>query len=133
MREKKIISPREVDEMIDRKLRDLKLIEGIVEPREIVEEDDKHHQRPHEKELHHPKLHEEIPHHAKTHEEIPHHKIEKLELHLEEKRESLIEIFGDESTAEAVIKTFKKSPIEIQLIAKMVIDLHEKINDILGE
>lgn len=122
MREKKIVSPREVDEMIDRKLRDLKLIEGIIEPREFVE-DRKHHPRPHEEDLRHPK----------PHEELSHHKIEKLELHLEEQRESLIEIFGDESTAEAVIKTFKKSPIEIQLIAKMVIDLHEKFNDILGE
>ena len=52
MREKKIVSPREVDEMIDRKLRDLKLIEGIVEPREILE-DSKHHPRPHEEQPHH--------------------------------------------------------------------------------
>lgn len=122
MREKKIISPREVDEMIDRKLRDLKLIEGIIEHREFAEDS-----KPH------PIHHEEEKHHPKRHEELPHHKVERFELHLEEKRESLIEIFGDESTAEAIIKTFKKSPIEIQLIARMVIDLHEKFNDILGE
>ena len=112
MREKKIVSPREVDEIIDRKLRELKLIEGIVEPR---------------------KIDEEFKHQPKPHEKSPHHDGVKLELHLEDQFDSLIEIFGDESTAEAVIKTFRKSPIEIQLIAKMVIDLHEKFNDILGE
>jgi len=120
MREKKIVSPKEVDEMIERKLRELKLIEGLVEPREI-EEELKHHPKPHKK----------LPHHEKL---LPHeHEALRLDLHLEEKIDLLIEIFGDESTAHAVIKTFNKSPLEIQLIAKMVIDLHDKFNDILGE
>lgn len=45
----------------------------------------------------------------------------------------LIDIFQNEYTAEATIKALKESPAEIQIIAKLIINLYEKIDRVYGE
>ena len=45
----------------------------------------------------------------------------------------LIDIFQNEYTAEAIIKALKESPAEIQIIAKLIINLYEKIDRVYGE
>ena len=45
----------------------------------------------------------------------------------------LIDIFQNEYTAEATIKVLKESPAEIQIIAKLIINLYEKIDRVYGE
>lgn len=77
---------------------------------------------------------EEIQHHQLKH--LPPHKTkknDKIDLNLEDDFDKLMDIFDDEFTAEAVIKTMKESPLEIQVIAKIVLNLYEKVNEIYGE
>lgn len=62
---------------------------------------------------------------------VPPHKIHE-NLNLDDNLENLINVFGDEYTAIAVIKALKESPIEIQIIAKIVINIHDRINEIYG-
>ncbi len=45
--------------------------------------------------------------------------------------EKLMEIFNDEDTVIGVISTLQNCPEEIQVVAKIILDLHKKI-DILG-
>lgn len=54
-------------------------------------------------------------------------------INLDEEFETLIDIFGDEFTAEAVIRSLKESPNEIQIIAKIIMKLYENIEAIYGE
>lgn len=58
---------------------------------------------------------------------------EKLKLNLDNDYETLLNIFDDEFTVDAVIKALKESPVEIQIIAKITMDLHKKIDEIYGE
>lgn len=53
-------------------------------------------------------------------------------LNLDENIEILIDIFEDDLTAEAAIKSLKNSPYEIQVIAQIIIKLYEKIDEICG-
>ena len=46
--------------------------------------------------------------------------------------ENLMQIFNDEDTVISVISTLQNSPEEIQVVAKIILDLHKKIN-ILGD
>ena len=57
----------------------------------------------------------------------------KLNIDFNDKFETLLNIFEEENTADAVIKTLEKSPAEIQIIAKIVLDMHEKIDYLIGE
>ena len=57
----------------------------------------------------------------------------KLNFDFDSNIETLINVFKDESTTNAIIKTLKQSPVEIQVIAKLIIDLHQKFDDYLGE
>lgn len=68
----------------------------------------------------------------------PHHEIKmplplKHEFNFDEKIHLIANIFGDESTAVAAIRALKTSPVEIQVIAKLVIDLHEKFDEVIKE
>ena len=54
-------------------------------------------------------------------------------INLDEEFETLMNIFEDEFTAEAVIKALKESPNEIQIIAKITMNLYKKIDEIYGE
>ena len=112
-RENKVFRELEVEEIIDRKLAEM-----VGEHFKIKQKDESHN---------HPKLHHQKSHHHK------HSGPLKLEFDFEEKINTIINTFGDESTAEAVIRSLKDSPVEIQVIAKLIIDLHERLDEVLGE
>ena len=76
--------------------------------------------------------HKEADHHPKIH-RLEHRKPLKLELDFDEKIDTILSVFGDDSTADAVIRSLKESPIEIQIIAKLVIDLYKKLDEIIGD
>ena len=69
----------------------------------------------------------------KSHHHLKHKETIKLEFEFDEKINTIINVFGDESTAEAIIKSLKESPIEIQVLAQLIIDLHERLDEALGE
>ena len=77
------------------------------------------------------KVNKEEPHHHKNGHPHPHHPMpleeEKLKIDFKENEELLKEIFGDEDTTKAVMEIMAKSPTEIQIVLKVVIDLHNKI------
>lgn len=54
-----------------------------------------------------------------------------LKINFTDDFEKLMEIFNDEDTVISVISTLQNSPEEIQVVAKIVLDLHKKI-DVLG-
>lgn len=104
----RIIEESQIEEIIDGKL---------------TEMEDEHSKKNQTGEIHnHPKVH-----HPK------HHRSLKLSIDFEERMDTIINAFGDQSTAEAIIRSLKDSPVEIQVIAKLIIDLHEKIDKTLGE
>ncbi len=70
-------------------------------------------------------MHKPLHHQPKPH--------EKLKLNLDNDYEMLLNIFDDEFTADAVIEALKDSPVEIQIIAKITMDLHKRIDEIYGE
>ena len=105
--EDKIIREIDIEAIIERKLS--KLIEAPIKPKE--------------------KLH----HHPKPHHHLKHKEPIKLEFEFDENIDTIINVFGDESTAEAIIKSLKESPIEIQVLAQLIIDLHERLDETLGE
>ena len=66
--------------------------------------------------------------------EIPEHKkIIRESITFEEDSDILGYIFEDEFTVDAVIKTLKESPLEIQIITKIILSLYERINNYYGE
>ena len=113
-KEDKIIREVDIEAIIERKLAEL--INGPIKPKE-------------EKLHHHPKSHHDL----KSHHHLIHKEPIKLEFEFDEKINTIINVFGDESTAEAIIKSLKESPIEIQVLAQLIIDLHERLDEALGE
>lgn len=109
LKEDKFISERDLERILDERLSKLDLI-------------DNNHRKEPEKHPHKP-LH--LEHKPKKH--------ERLMINLDEEFETLIDIFGDEFTAEAVIRSLKESPNEIQIIAKIIMKLYENIEVIYGE
>lgn len=109
LKEDKFISERDLERILDERLSKLDLI-------------DNNHRKESEKHPHKP-LH--LEHKPKKH--------ERLMINLDEEFETLIDIFGDEFTAEAVIRSLKESPNEIQIIAKIIMKLYENIEVIYGE
>lgn len=103
----RIIKESDIDEIIERKLAQLT---GEPLKQKLKEEH------------HHPK-----PHHVKQKEPT------KLTFDFEENVDAIMNIFGDESTALAVIKALKDSPSEIQVIAKLIIDLYVRLDVMTGE
>lgn len=118
IKEERYINERELDEIIEEKLSKLNM--------EFINKE------PHpnkEREIHNNptrplKLHE----HKK-----PDNKIIRENITFTENMEALEYIFEDEFTISAVIKTLKESPLEIQIITKIIISLYERINDLYGE
>ena len=119
LKENKIIYENEIDTIIDEKIS--KLIENVKKDYEssTKAKNDIHA-------LNKPKHLEHEPLHP-----VPPHRIYE-NLNLDNNLENLINVFGDEYTAIAVIKALKESPIEIQIIAKIVINIHDRINEIYG-
>lgn len=115
LEEDRMIRESELDEILNEKLEKL----NIAPKNAIVEE------RHPKKSVDH--IHKPLPHDLKP---KPH---EKLKLNLDNDYEVLLNIFDDEFTADAVIKALKESPVEIQIIAKIIMDLHKKIDEIYGE
>ena len=109
----KNISEIDIEGIIEKKLMDL--VEDRINPN-------------HQVELHHHRIHPPKPHHPK-----PDHVELKDSLNIEDQIDVLINVFGDESTADAVIKILNDSPIEIQVIAKLIIDLYERLSEIVEE
>ncbi len=120
MKEKRLGMELDVEEIIDRKLA------------EMIGEHFKLKQR--EEEYKGPKCVEAHPIELHKRPEPPqHHEPLKVKLNFEENIGTIIDIFGDESTSHAIIKALKDSPTEIQIIARLVIDLHERLDKFLGE
>ena len=117
MREKfeedRMIRESELDEILNKKLTKLNIDAETIIGDEIRPKKIEHH------------VHKPLQHQPKSH--------EKLKLNLDSDYEILLNIFDDEFTADAVIKALKESPVEIQIIAKIVMDLHKKIDEIYGE
>lgn len=122
MREKenKMFKELEVEEIIDRKLAEM-----VGEHFKIKKQEELHGDLEPNKELQ--------PQHPKPHHHLKHKEPIKLEFEFDEKIDTIINVFGDESTAEAIIKSLKESPIEIQVLAQLIIDLHERLDEALGE
>lgn len=113
LEEDRMIKESELDEILNEKLEKLNIT-----PKDILVE--KRHPKKPEHPIHKPLHHEPKPH-------------EKLKLDLDNDYEILLNIFDDEFTTEAVIKALKESPVEIQIIAKITMDLYKKIDEIYGE
>ena len=109
----KAISEFDIESIIENKL--MEIVEDRIKPNHKIE-------------LRHSKVHPHRPH-------LPEHiHIElKVILNIEDQIDVLINVFGDESTAEAVIKIMNGSPIEIQVIAKLIVDLYEKLSEFIEE
>lgn len=118
MKENKLHRELEIEEIIDRKLA------------EMVGEHFKIKQKEEEKEKKEEKI---APPPVKPHHEIKMPLPLKHEFNFDEKIHLIANIFGDESTAQAAIRALKTSPVEIQVIAKLVIDLHEKFDEVIKE
>lgn len=112
--ENRIMEESDIEEIIDRRLAEM-----VGEHFKIKQKEEPHK---HTKLHVHPK-----PLHSKHHEPL------KLEFDFEENIDTIINTFGDESTADAIIRSLKESPIEIQVIAKLIIDLHKRLDEALGE
>lgn len=117
----RIIRESELDKIINEKLMSLnfKLNEVTDNPKNNEVEEIRYHKPLHEtmrQEKHHKPLHETM-------------QQEKLNLDFLEDYEILLDIFNDELTSDAVIKSLKKSPVEIQIIAKIVINLYKIIEE----
>ena len=102
-------------------------VESIIE-KKLMEMAEDHIKPNHKIELRHPKAHPHRPHHPE-----PDHIELKDILNIEDQIDVLINVFGDESTAEAVIKIMNDSPIEIQVIAKLIVDLYERLSEFIEE
>lgn len=113
-REKEAFKELEIEEIINRKLAEMVGEHFKVKQKEEVHNELVSHN--------HPK-----PHHTKRPQTL------KLEFDFEEKMNTIISTFGDESTAEAVIRSLQDSPVEIQVLARLILDLHERLDEILGE
>ena len=117
MREKfeedRMIRESELDEILNEKLTKLNIDAKNMAGDEICPKKIEHH-------MHKPLHHQPKPH-------------GKLKLNLDNDYEILLNIFDDEFTADAVIKALKESPVEIQIIAKITMDLHKRIDEIYGE
>ena len=111
----RMISESELDRILNEKLEKLN-----IGPKSVIV-DERHPKKPE-----HP-IHKPLHHEPKL---KPH---EKLKLDFDNNYEILLNIFDDEFTTEAAIKALKKSPVEIQIIAKITMDLYKKIDDIYGE
>lgn len=115
LKKDRIIKESELDEILNEKLGKFNIdIKSVID-------DEKNPKKPE----HHP--HKPLQHEQKL---KPH---EKLKLDLDDDYEILIDIFEDEFTADAVIKSLKEGPIEIQIIAKITMNLYKKIDGIYGE
>lgn len=120
LKEDRFISERELDEIINEKLSTLD-ISNINRKQDINKKEDIIHPIPKPK---HPLHKTEIPEHKK---------IIRESITFEEDSDILGYIFEDEFTADAVIKTLKESPLEIQIITKIILSLYERINNYYGE
>ena len=100
-------------------------IESIVE-KKLMEMAEDRIKLNHKIGLRHPKTHVHKPHYPE-----PNHIELKDILNIEDQIDVLINVFGDESTAEAVIKIMNESPMEIQVIAKLIIDLYERLSEFI--
>lgn len=115
LEEDRMIKESELDEILIEKLAKLNIDTKNVTEDECHSKKSDHH-------VHKPLHHEPKP--------KPH---EKLKLDLDNDYEILLNIFDDEFTADAAIKSLKESPVEIQIIAKITMDLYKKIDEIYGE
>jgi len=115
LEEDRMIRESELNEILNEKLEKLNIVS------KDVPIDERHSKKP-EHHIHKPLHHEPKP---KLH--------EKLKLDLDNDYEILLNIFDDEYTTDAVIKALKDSPVEIQIIAKITINLYKKIDEIYGE
>lgn len=120
------------------------LPEPIQEPpyHRLLDDELPHHEPPHHRPPHHEPPHHEPPHHELPHHRPPHHRpphphhhideINNIYVDFNEDRDLLMKIFGDEDTTQAVIDLMIKSPAEIKIVLKTVIDLHRKVDNISG-
>ena len=106
---------RKLDEKLER-------FDRLMERLELLA--DEQPQKPHPKPE--PKPHEKP--HPKPHH--PHHELD-LNIEFDNSKKILEDIFGDEDTTKAVVELMKKSPLEIQIVFKTMIDLHKKIDEFL--
>lgn len=120
LKEDRFISERELNEIINEKLSTLG-ISNINRKQDIDENENIIYPIPKQK---HPLHKPEIPEHKKIIREI---------ITFEQDLDILGYIFEDEFTADAVIKTLKESPLEIQIITKIILSLYERINNYYGE
>lgn len=128
MKESKLHKEREIEEIIDRKLAEMMgehfKIKQIEEERrkeqetKLINEEPQHEEKPEEKKRPLPPKHPLLK------------KPVKIDFDFEEQFDLILDIFNDEATAEAAIRALKESPTEIQVIAKLIIDLHEKFDQI---
>jgi len=69
------------------------------------------------------------PHLKHPHPPVPHHlEGSNLKFQFENDEDLLVNIFGDVDTAQAIVEIMKKSPTEIQILFKVVVDLYKQIN-----
>lgn len=122
--EDRIISERELDAVLREKL--IKMISDI-DKKEISKEVKPKPEDKRRIELEDGEKVKPLPKHLP-----PKHKLQGI-LNIEEDFETLIGVFGDEFTAEAAIKILEESPVEIQIIAKITMNLYNKIDKICGE
>lgn len=125
--EDRIISERELDAVLREKL--IKMISDI-DKKEISKEVKTKPEDKRRIELEDGEKVKPLPKHPKH--LPPKHKLQGI-LNIEEDFETLISIFGDEFTAEAAIKILEESPVEIQIIAKITMNLYNKVDKICGE
>lgn len=125
--EDRIISERELDAVLREKL--IKMISDI-DKKEISKEVKPKPEDKRRIELEDGEKVKPLPKHPKH--LPPKHKLQGI-LNIEEDFETLIGVFGDEFTAEAAIKILEESPVEIQIIAKITMNLYNKIDKICGE
>lgn len=125
--EDRIISERELDAVLREKL--IKMISDI-DKKEISKEVKTKPEDKRRIELEDGEKVKPLPKHPKH--LPPKHKLQGI-LNIEEDFETLISVFGDEFTAEAAIKILEESPVEIQIIAKITMNLYNKIDKICGE
>lgn len=65
---------------------------------------------------------------------LPKHLIEEhLNLNFMQDSDVLNKAFDDEETVDAVIKVMSKSPVEIQIVFKLVLDLYKTVNELKEE
>lgn len=125
--EDRIISERELDAVLREKL--IKMINDI-DKKEISKEVKPKPEDKRRIELEDGEKVKPLPKHPKH--LPPKHKLQGI-LNIEEDFETLISVFGDEFTAEAAIKILEESPVEIQIIAKITMNLYNKVDKICGE